>query len=123
MLFPAPPDPIPQPQITPMAKTFTINNDPDSNNDEYGYIASIPACNYLDGGDRYLSPIVYDGDDTSTNYFGTTDYRGVVDDTTGYLLEDWDDYLDSQSKAAAEYTVPADPILGIFFSASYVAPR
>jgi len=107
---PAPPDPIPQPQITPIAKTFTINNDPDSNNDEYGYLASIPACNYLDGGDRYLAPIVYDGDDTSTNYFETADYRGVVDDTIDYLLEDWDDYLDSQGKTAAQYLVPADPI-------------
>ncbi|UCF12214.1 MAG: hypothetical protein JSW06_09255 [Thermoplasmatales archaeon] len=107
---PAPPDPIPQPQITPMTKTFTVNNDPDSNNDEYGYIASIPACNYLEGSDRYLAPIVYDGDDTSTNYFDTEDYRGVVDDTTGYLLEDWNDYLTSHGETATEYIVPADPI-------------
>ncbi len=107
---PAPPGPIPQPQITPMTKTFIINNDPDSNNDEYGYIASIPACNYLEGSDRYLAPIVYDGDDTSTNYFDTEDYRGVVDDTTDYLLEDWNDYLTSHGDSATEYTVPADPI-------------
>lgn len=107
---PAPPDPIPQPEIIPIAKTYTINNDPDSNDDEYGYLAAIPACNYLEGGDRYLAPIVYEGDDTSTNYFDTTDYRGVVDDTTDYLIDDWNAYLASHGKVAAEYSVPADPI-------------
>jgi hypothetical protein len=106
---PAPPDPIPQPEITPIAKTYTINNDPDSNNDEYGYLASIPACNYLEGGDRYLAPIVYDGDETETSYYDSDD-RGVVDDTTGYLLDDWNEYLASHEKVATEYTVPADPI-------------
>lgn len=107
---PAPPDPIPQPQITPIAKTFTINNDPDSNNDEFGYLASIPACNYLDSGDRYLAPVVYDGDDTSTNYFESASSRGVVDDTTDYLINDWNVYLDSHGKTATQYTVPVDPI-------------
>ena len=108
---PAPPGPIPQPEITPIAKTFIIENDPDSNMDEYGYLASVPACNYLDNGDRYLAPIVYQGDDTPTNYFGTEADRGTVDDTTQYLTDDWNDYLASHGKTAYEYEVPADPIV------------
>ncbi len=101
---PSPPGPIPQPDIIPIAHTFEITNDPNSNADEYGYLASIPACNYLDGGDRYLAPIVYVGDDTPTNWFGD------VDDTTGYLTEDWDQYLAEAGKTATEYTVPSDPV-------------
>jgi len=106
---PAPPAPIPQPQITPLAKTFIINNDENSNTDEYGYIASIPASNYLEGGERYLSPIVYAGDDTETSYYGVED-RGDVDDTTDYLIEDWNNYLDSNAKNALEYNVPSNPV-------------
>jgi len=107
---PAPPGPIPQPQITPIAKTFTIADDPESNKDEYGYLASIPACNYLEGGERYLAPVIYDGDETSTNYYGTDADRGVVDDTTQYLVDDWDDYLALHGKTATQYNVPSDPI-------------
>jgi hypothetical protein len=107
---PAPPGPIPQPQVTPIAKTFNIANDPDSSKDEYGYLASIPACNYLESGNRYLAPIIYEGDDTSTNWFGTDADRGTVDDTTQYLIDDWNDYLAAHGKTAAEYDVPADPI-------------
>jgi len=101
---PSPPGPIPQPQITPIAHTFKVANDPNSNNDEYGYLASIPACNYIEGGDRYLAPIIYTGDDTPTNW------DGVVDDTTDYLVDDWDAYLSSMGKTAVEYNVPADPV-------------
>ncbi len=101
---PSPPAPISQPDITPIAHTFKITNAPGTNEDEYGYLASIPACNYLDGGDRYLAPIVYTGDDTPTNWFGT------VDDTTDYLLEDWNQYLSDQGKDAVEYYVNSDPI-------------
>jgi len=43
---PDPPDPIPQPDITPVAHTFKVTNAPGSNEDEYGYLASIPACNW-----------------------------------------------------------------------------
>jgi len=100
-----PPGPIPQPQITPIAQTFIVSNDPDSNKDEYGYLASIPACNYLEDGVRYLSPIVYTGDNTITNWFGT------VDDTTDYLLNDWNTYLIDNGKSAVEYNVPFDPII------------
>lgn len=101
---PSPPGPIPQPAITPIAQTFKITNDPDSNADEYGYLASIPACNYLVGGDRYLAPIVYTGDDTPTNWFGT------IDDTTSYLLEDWEEYLTAEGEIAEEYFVSNDPV-------------
>ncbi|MBU0497462.1 MAG: PPC domain-containing protein [Candidatus Thermoplasmatota archaeon] len=107
---PAPPGPIPQPDITPIAKTFIINNDFESNADEYGYFASIPACNYLEGGQRYLAPIVYQGDDTDTSYFDTGNDQGDVDDTTQYLIDDWDTYLASHGKTATQYIVPADPI-------------
>jgi hypothetical protein len=101
---PDPPGPIPQPQITPVAQTFIVSNDPDSNKDEYGYLASIPACNFLEDGVRYLSPIVYSGDDTITNWFGT------VDDTTGYLLDDWEDYLANKGKTPVNYYVNSDPV-------------
>jgi hypothetical protein len=107
---PTPPAPIPQPEITPIAKTFIINNDPESINDEYGYLASLPACNYLDGGMRYLAPIIYQGDATSTNYFDEDTGFGVVDDTTQYLVDDWNAYLDTYGKTAVQYTVPADPV-------------
>jgi hypothetical protein len=108
---PAPPGPIPQPDITPIAQTFKITNAPDSNVDEYGYLASIPANNYLEGGQRYLAPIVYQYDDTPTNWFGT------VDDTTDYLLDDWNDYLSGQGKTAVEYYVNSDPVV----AAAYIA--
>lgn len=102
---PDPPGPISQPQITPVSQTFKVINDPDSNKDEYGYLASIPACNYLKDGARYLSPIVYNEDDTTTNWFGT------VDDTTGYLLDDWNTYLNNNGKSASEYNVQSDPVV------------
>jgi hypothetical protein len=101
---PSPPGPIPQKDITPIAHTFKITNAPDSNVDDYGYLASIPACNYLEGGQRYLAPIVYSWDDTETNWFGT------VDDTTDYLLEDWNTFLAGQGKTAVEYYVNSDPV-------------
>ena len=101
---PEPPGPIPQPDITPIAHTFKVENDPDSNKDEFGYLASVPACNYLEVGKRYLAPILYTGDDTATNWFGT------VDDTTNYLLEDWNDYLTANDDSAIEYIVPEDPV-------------
>ena len=107
---PAPPGPIPQPDITPIAKTFIIADDPDSNKDEFGYMASIPATNYLEGGDRYLAPVLYEGDDTSTNYYETEFDRGVVDDTTQYVIDDWNDYLNAYGKSSLVYNVPSDPI-------------
>jgi len=107
---PAPPGPIPQPQITPIAKTFKITNDPDSTKDDFGYLAAIPACNYLDGGKRYLAPIIYTGDSTPTAYWDDSTSFGTVDDTTQYLVNDWNDYLDTHGKTPVQYTVPADPI-------------
>jgi len=98
------PDKIPQPQITPIAQTFIIENDADSNKDEYSYLASIPACNYIDNNTRFVSPIVYSGDTKPTNWFGT------VDDTTNYLLDDWNNYLYSHGKTAVQYNVLDDPI-------------
>ncbi|KYK34050.1 MAG: hypothetical protein AYK22_01040 [Thermoplasmatales archaeon SG8-52-3] len=101
---PEPPEPIPQPDITTIAQTFKVINGPGTNADEYGYLASIPACNYMDGGMRYLAPIVYTGDTTPTEWYGT------VDDTTDYLLDDWNTYLSSKGRSAIEYIVPSDPI-------------
>jgi hypothetical protein len=100
---PEPPT-VPQPDITPIAQTFIVPNAPGSNEDEYGYLASIPASNYLDGGQRYLSPIVYTGDSTPTEWYGT------VDSTTNYLLDDWNTYLSGQGKTAVEYYVNSDPV-------------
>ena len=100
----SPPGPIPQPNVIPIAQTFKITNAPDSNVDEYGYLASIPACNYLEGGNRYLAPIVYSDDPTPTQWYGT------VDDTTDYLLDDWNEYLSGQGKTATEFYVNSDPV-------------
>lgn len=109
--IPENPGPIPQPQITPIAKSYIINNDPTSTKDEYGYIAAIPASNYLDGGERFVAPIFYQGDDTPTSWFGNDDgLKGTVDTTTQYLIDDWNVYLESHGKTATEYQVPADPI-------------
>lgn len=99
-----PPGPIPQPDVTPIAQTFIVNNDDATNNDEYGYLAAIPAANYMEDGQRYVSPIVYQGDNSKTWWFGTTD------DTTQYLLDDWHTYLDRHGMTAEEYVIPADPI-------------
>ena len=104
------PPTIPQPQITPLAKTFTITNDPLSSKDEFGYLAAIPASNYLKQGIRYVAPILYEGDDTPTNYYNTEGDRGTVDDTTQYLLDDWNEYLTLFEKTPASYDVPTDPI-------------
>ncbi len=101
---PSPPDPIIQPAITPIAQTFIVNNDKNSNKDEFGYMAAIPACNYLQGGNRYVAPIVYEGDTTPTEWFGT------VDDTTDYLLNDWNNYLAADGKESTVYNIDSDPI-------------
>jgi hypothetical protein len=99
-----PPDPIPQPDINPVAQTFIIPNDPNSNTDEYNYIAAIPAANYISDEKRYISPIIYEGVDEVTNWFGT------VDDTTQYLIDDWNTYLSKYGMQAAEHIIDNDPI-------------
>ena len=96
----------PQPDIIPVAQSFIINDDPDSNKDEYGYIASIPATNYIENGQRYVSPIFYQGVDTLSTFYGFT----TVDVTTQYLIDDWNTYLSRHSMSAEEFTVPSDPI-------------
>jgi len=100
----APPGAIPQPDITPVAQTFVVNDDPDSNKDEYGYLAAIPAANYIDGGERYVSPIVYQGVDLVPTWFTT------VDQTTQYLIDDWNTYLARNGMETTEYTVSSDPV-------------
>jgi len=100
----APPGPIPQPDITPVAQTFIVNDDPNSNKDEYGYLAAVPAANYLDSGKRYVSPIVYQGVDLVPTWFTT------VDETTQYLIDDWNTYLDRNGMETEEYVIPTDPV-------------
>jgi len=96
--------PLSQPEITPIAQTFIINDDPTSNKDEYGYLAAIPAANYLQDGIRYVSPIIYQGVDDIPTWFTT------VDQTTQYLIDDWNAYLDRHGMTANEMTLNADPI-------------
>ena len=103
------PGPIPEPQITPIAKTFIVPNLANATTDDFGYLASIPACNYLAGGERYVAPIIYSGDQTPTAYYDDPAAFGVVDDTTQYLVSDWNTYLGLYGKTATQYTVPADP--------------
>jgi hypothetical protein len=108
---PNPQDPISQPSITPMSRTFKVGYDPESSKDDYGYFASVPACNYLEGGERYLAPIVYTGDSTPTAYYDDPSAFGTVDDTTNYLLDDWNSYLSLMGKSSVEYVVPSDPVV------------
>ncbi|UCB58977.1 MAG: hypothetical protein JSV67_01385 [Thermoplasmatales archaeon] len=98
----APIEPAPQPDITPIAQTFIINDDPNSNKDEYAYIAAIPAANYLENNKRYVSPIVYQGCDFIPAWTTT------VDQTTQYLIDDWNTYLARHDMTASEYNVPND---------------
>ncbi len=100
----SPPGPIPQPDIKPVAQTFKVENDPNSNSDEYAYLSAIPAANYMENGQRYVSPIVYTGVNDKTHWFGT------VDDTTNYLLDDWNTYLSRHGMTAEIINVDSDPI-------------
>ena len=100
----APPGPIPQPDITPVAQTFKITNDPNSNEDEYSFLAAVPSAVYKEGGKQYVSPIVYTGDDTKTHWFGT------ADDTTQYLLDDWNTYLERHGFLSKIVEVDKNPI-------------
>jgi hypothetical protein len=100
----APQGPIPQTEIIPVAQTFKIVNDPNSNSDEYAFLAAVPAAVYKEGGKQYVSPIVYTGDNTVTSWFGTRD------DTTQYLLDDWQTYLSHFHYNATVYEVDKNPI-------------
>jgi hypothetical protein len=100
----APITPESQPEIVPIAQTYILNDDPTSNKDEYSYLAAIPASNYLENGQRYASPIVYQGVDFIPTWFTT------VDQTTEYLLDDWNTYLDRHGMTAEETLLPNDPI-------------
>ena len=101
----SPPAPIPQTEIIPVAQTFKITNDPNSNEDEYAFIAAVPAAVYKEGGNQYVSPVVYTGDSTPTSWFG------VADDTTQYLLDDWDEYLSHFDMPPAVYEVDNNPVI------------
>jgi hypothetical protein len=107
----APVTPVPQPEINPIAQTFIVNNDPESNQDEYVYLAAVPAANYMENDQRYVSPIVYTGETMQTNWFGT------VDNTTQYLVDDWNTYLARHGMTATEHILPDDPVA----AAAYVA--
>ena len=100
----APPGPIPQPDIIPVAQTFKITNDPNSNEDEYSFLAAVPSAVYKEAGKQYVSPIVYTGDDTKTHWFGT------ADDTTQYLLDDWNTYLERHGFLSKMVEVDKNPI-------------
>ncbi len=100
----APPIAQSQPDINPVAQTFIINDDPLSNKDEFGYLAAVPAANYIDVGKRYLSPIVYQGVDKILTWSTS------VDETTQYLIDDWNTYLERHGFEASEFVVPSDPI-------------
>ena len=100
----APVTPEPQPEITPIAQTFIVNDNPNSNKDEYGYLAAVPAANYIKDGQRYVSPIVYQGVDELSTWFTS------VDDTTQYLIDDWDTYLARHGMTGETFDIPADPV-------------
>lgn len=100
----SPVGPVPQTQITPIAQTFKITNDPTSSADEYAFLAAVPAAVYQEGGKQYVSPVVYTGDSSPTSYFG------VADDTTQYLLDDWQTYLSHFNFNATVYNVNPNPI-------------
>ena len=93
-----------QNEIQPIAQTFIVQDDQQSVKDEYAFLSSIPAANYIENGKRYVSPIVYQGNTDIPNWFTS------VDDTTQYLLDDWNTYLDRHGLTPTEYMVPSDPI-------------
>ena len=100
----SPPAPIPQPEVIPVSQTFKIINDPNSNEDEYDYLAAVPSAVYKESGSQFVSPIVYTNDDTVTSWFGT------ADDTTQYLLDDWNTYLSRHGFTAEEHVISGNPI-------------
>jgi len=100
----APPTLKSQPNIIPVAQTFIINDDPISTKDEYSYLAAIPAANYIEGDERYVSPIIYQGVDIVPNWFTS------IDDTTQYLINDWNSYLSRHGITSEEYIIDSDPI-------------
>jgi hypothetical protein len=100
----SPPDPIPQPEIIPISQTFKIINNPDGNDDEYDFLAAVPSAVYKESGNQFVSPIVYTNDDTITSWFGT------ADDTTQYLLDDWNTYLSRHGQTAVVHEISGDPI-------------
>ncbi|RLF33437.1 MAG: hypothetical protein DRN08_05485, partial [Thermoplasmata archaeon] len=100
----SPPGPIPQPEIVPVAQTFKITNDPNSNEDEYAFLAAVPSAVYKQGGKQYVSPVVYVGDNTKTHWFGT------ADDTTNYLLDDWETYLSRHGFLPKTVEVDKNPV-------------
>ncbi len=93
-----------QPDIVPVAKTFVVENDDQSNNDEYAYLAAVPAANYLENGQRHLSPIVYQGIDKVSTWFTT------VDETTQYLIDDWNTFLNRHDMSADVQQLSSDPV-------------
>ncbi|MBS3748487.1 MAG: hypothetical protein KGY67_02170 [Candidatus Thermoplasmatota archaeon] len=94
-----------QNKITPVAQIFTVTDDQESTKDEYAYLAAIPAANYVENGERFVSPIAYQGNNQIPNWFTT------IDDTTQYLVDDWNSYLDRHGMEATEYILDAtDPI-------------
>ena len=95
----SPVGPVPQTEIIPVAQTFKIANDPDGSDDEYAFLAAVPAAVYKEGGKQYVSPVVYTGDSAITSWFGT------ADDTTQYLLDDWSEYLSHFDFNATVYEV------------------
>jgi hypothetical protein len=100
----APVIPEPQPDIHPVAQTFIIEDDPASNADEYTYLAAVPAANYLEDGNRYVSPIVYQGVDEISTWFTT------IDQTTQYLIDDWDTYLSGHGMVAEQIELSNNPV-------------
>ncbi|MDG6228908.1 MAG: hypothetical protein QCH96_02965, partial [Candidatus Thermoplasmatota archaeon] len=100
----APPTLPPPPSVTPVAQTFIVTDDPTSNKDEYCYLAAVPAANYVNNGQRHISPVVYQGVDIIPNWFTT------VDQTTQYLLDDWNTYLARHDMTADVFEVANDPI-------------
>ena len=100
----APPTLKPQPDIIPVAQTFIIDDDSSSLKDEYGYLAAVPAANYHENGNRYVSPIVYEGANSIPNWFTS------IDDTTQYLLDDWNTYLDRHEMNPDIFEISNNPI-------------
>ena len=100
----SPPGPIPQPDIRPVSQTFEIQNKPGSNEDEYAFLAAVPSAVYKQGGKQYVSPVVYVGDSTPTSWYGN------ADQTTQYLIDDWEAYLARHDSPPRVYTIDKPPV-------------
>ena len=96
---------IPWQPFKPLKRVTLVGFDKESYNDDYAYLASIPACVFSNGETMFSSPLLffqpentYPSDD---KYRFLNDYPG-----THYLMEDWMGYCDGRLDKLTMINVP-----------------